>query len=130
MLLFGVDRQAIDLISDASFNQVRAQAPASRATAACARLSPIRLRRASPTAAARALAVTRACDWPRQVRRVVEFEPDAGSAAYHRWYECDVVVLGKLASNARRLEVRASLCGLSSLPLASSALQQKGSTLR
>lgn len=42
-----------------------------------------------------------------QVRRVVEFEPDAGSAAYHRWYECDVVLLGKLTANARRLEGRA-----------------------
>jgi pyruvate dehydrogenase (quinone)/pyruvate oxidase len=59
VLLFGVDRQAVDLIADAAFNQVR---------------------------------------------RVVEFEPDAGSAAYHRWYECEAVVIGKLGANARRLE--------------------------
>jgi len=59
VVLFGVDHQAVDLISDSDFNQVR---------------------------------------------KVVEFEPDAGSAAYHRWYDCEEVVLGDLASNARRLE--------------------------
>ncbi|KAJ1622321.1 hypothetical protein T492DRAFT_885459, partial [Pavlovales sp. CCMP2436] len=53
VLLIGVDRQAVDLISDASFSQ---------------------------------------------------FEPDAGSAAYHRWYEVDALVLGSLTQNARRLE--------------------------
>lgn len=81
ILLFGVDRQAVDLISDSAFNQVR---------------------------------------------RVVEFEPDAGSAAYHRWYECDVVVLGKLTSNARRLEVRAAPRARARLPRARARPQALG----
>jgi len=76
VLLFGVDRQAVDLISDSDFNQVR---------------------------------------------RVVEFEPDAGSAASHRWYDCETVVLGELASNARRLE--AAVANLRDTPEGRAALQ-------
>lgn len=56
----------------------------------------------------------------RQVRTVVEFEPDAGSAAFHRWYDCEAVVLGDLAANARRLE--ASVSNLRSSP---GAMQSK-----